>query len=377
MREEPAWASMSATLALSTCEGSSTSSPGSSPGPTVTPCSWSRPRTTRTSRMSGTLRSRLGPLPSRAATMAFGTRFFAPRTRISPSSGVPPWTSRTSSVMRLAFLERGGTDGRRVRWATRVTDGAHAVRKQMVMRPAVGPVNPVRPRVIRRLHMTRAGGRPAGPTMSRVPVRNRPSRPGMRDHVLMTEVSSLTGRLLVATPALADPNFDRAVVLLLDHDEEGTLGVVLNRPTPVGRRRRAGVAGRALAGAPRVVFQGGPVSLDSALGLAVVPGDARGADRDGRSAGAGCTARSAWSTWRRRRNCSPPSWAPCGSSPGTRAGARVSWRTSSSRAPGTWSSRSRVTSPSPIPERLWRSVLRRQRGELAMVATYPDDPSLN
>ena len=34
----------------------------------------------------------------------------------------------------------------------------------------------------------------------------------------MTEVSSLTGRLLVATPALVDPNFDRAVVLLLDHD---------------------------------------------------------------------------------------------------------------------------------------------------------------
>ena len=47
----------------------------------------------------------------------------------------------------------------------------------------------------------------------------------------MTEVSSLTGRLLVATPALADPNFDRAVVLLLDHDEEGSLGVVLNRAT--------------------------------------------------------------------------------------------------------------------------------------------------
>jgi putative transcriptional regulator len=32
---------------------------------------------------------------------------------------------------------------------------------------------------------------------------------------------------------------------------------------------------------------------------------------------------------------------------------------------------------SPSPERLWREVLRRQRNELAMVATYPDDPSLN
>ncbi|HET6856294.1 MAG TPA: YqgE/AlgH family protein, partial [Streptomyces sp.] len=88
----------------------------------------------------------------------------------------------------------------------------------------------------------------------------------------MTEVSSLTGRLLVATPALADPNFDRAVVLLIDHDDEGSLGVVLNRPTPV-------VVGdillpwAALAGSPGVVFQGGPVSLDSALGVAVIPGD--------------------------------------------------------------------------------------------------------
>ncbi|TPM87028.1 hypothetical protein FKO01_58465, partial [Mesorhizobium sp. B2-3-3] len=88
----------------------------------------------------------------------------------------------------------------------------------------------------------------------------------------MTEVSSLTGRLLVAAPALADPNFDRAVVLLLDHDEEGSLGVVLNRPTPV-------VVGdileswAGLAGQPDVVFQGGPVSLDSALGVALIPGD--------------------------------------------------------------------------------------------------------
>lgn len=88
----------------------------------------------------------------------------------------------------------------------------------------------------------------------------------------MTEVSSLTGRLLVATPALADPNFDRAVVLLLDHDEEGSLGVVLNRPTPVDVGDILEGWGD-LAGEPGVVFQGGPVSLDSALGVAVIPGD--------------------------------------------------------------------------------------------------------
>ena len=48
----------------------------------------------------------------------------------------------------------------------------------------------------------------------------------------MTEVA-LTGRLLVATPLLVDPNFDRTVVLVLDHDGDGTLGVVVNRPTAV------------------------------------------------------------------------------------------------------------------------------------------------
>src|SRR3954465_370955 len=87
----------------------------------------------------------------------------------------------------------------------------------------------------------------------------------------MTEVSSLTGRFLVATPPPADPTFGRAVVLLLDHDEEGSLGVVLNRPTPVDVGDI--LEGWAdLTGEPGVVFQGGPVALDSALGVAVVPG---------------------------------------------------------------------------------------------------------
>lgn len=124
----------------------------------------------------------------------------------------------------------------------------------------------------------------------------------------MTEVSSLTGRLLVATPALADPNFDRAVVLLLDHDEEGSLGVVLNRPTPVdvGDILEAWAD---LAGEPGVVFQGGPVSLDSALGVAVIPGGVASGER-APSAGGGCTARSASSTWRPHRNSSPRPSAP-------------------------------------------------------------------
>src|ERR1700746_3500602 len=80
------------------------------------------------------------------------------------------------------------------------------------------------------------------------------------------------GRLLVATPLLGDPNFKRTVVLIVEHEEaEGTLGVVLNRPTqiPVGRVRDQW---RDLVSEPSVVFRGGPVSPSSALALALVPG---------------------------------------------------------------------------------------------------------
>src|SRR5438045_9753914 len=43
--------------------------------------------------------------------------------------------------------------------------------------------------------------------------------------------ASLRARLLVATPVLGDPNFDRTVVLILEHTPEGVVGLVLNRPS--------------------------------------------------------------------------------------------------------------------------------------------------
>ncbi|MBM9508834.1 YqgE/AlgH family protein [Actinacidiphila acididurans] len=192
----------------------------------------------------------------------------------------------------------------------------------------------------------------------------------------MTEVSSLTGRLLVATPRLADPNFERSVVLLLDHDAQGSLGVVLNRPTPVGVGDVL-QPWAALAGAPQVVFQGGPVSLDSALGLAVVPGESRGGEA------------TEVLGWRRVHGAiglvdleAPPELlaAELGS---LRIFAGYSgWgpgQLEKELAEGAWyvveSEPGDISSPAP--EGLWRSVLRRQRSALAMVATYPDDPSLN
>ena len=76
-----------------------------------------------------------------------------------------------------------------------------------------------------------------------------------------------SGMLLVATPALQDPNFVDTVVLLLDVTEEGALGVVLNRPSQV---LVADVLEpwRDVVGEPEVLFRGGPVGTDGALAVA-------------------------------------------------------------------------------------------------------------
>src|SRR5690606_12814505 len=69
----------------------------------------------------------------------------------------------------------------------------------------------------------------------------------------------LVGRLLIADPYLADPNFTRAVVLLCEHGEEGSLGFLLNKPTNLSLPPL--LPDQEL---PNIlVFQGGPVQLDT------------------------------------------------------------------------------------------------------------------
>ena len=77
---------------------------------------------------------------------------------------------------------------------------------------------------------------------------------------------SLRGRLLVAEPTLADPNFHRTVVYLIEHSAEGALGVVLNRPsdTPV---HQVVPTWSPYVSDPKTVFVGGPVSPDAAICL--------------------------------------------------------------------------------------------------------------
>jgi putative transcriptional regulator len=195
----------------------------------------------------------------------------------------------------------------------------------------------------------------------------------------MDEMASqaLAGRLLVATPLLGDPNFRRTVVLIVEHEaEQGTLGVVLNRPTkvPVGQVLEPWTD---LATSPSVVFSGGPVAPNSALAIAHVPGTDEPVG------------------WHPLEG-SVPAMARLGlvdldAPPGLLAPAITSLRVYAGYAG--WSAgqlRSEIDEGAwyvlpaepgdafcPEPGRLWQAVLRRQGGELAYLATYPDDPGLN
>lgn len=77
------------------------------------------------------------------------------------------------------------------------------------------------------------------------------------------------GTLLVASPDLLDPNFADAVVLVLDADESGALGVILNRPSQVPVAAVLEPWADVVAD-PEVLFHGGPVSTDGALAVAVL-----------------------------------------------------------------------------------------------------------
>lgn len=72
----------------------------------------------------------------------------------------------------------------------------------------------------------------------------------------------------MATPLLRDPHFARTVILLLAHGEEGSLGLVLNRPTETPVQTIFPVWQRFVAG-PRVMYEGGPVERSSAMCLGV------------------------------------------------------------------------------------------------------------
>ena len=100
--------------------------------------------------------------------------------------------------------------------------------------------------------------------------------------------TSVTGQLLVATPALRGPPFERAVILVAQHNKDGALGIVINRPldqVPIAQLLAAfGADPAGVTGKVRV-FLGGPV--DPNLGFVLHSAEYRDVDTmdiDGRVA---------------------------------------------------------------------------------------------
>lgn len=169
------------------------------------------------------------------------------------------------------------------------------------------------------------------------------------------------GRLLIATPLLADPNFHRSVVYLFSMDD-GPAGVVLNRPTELAIAD-ALPGWEEAAAPPQVVHLGGPVAFDRAIALGtgghreMVTIDLGVVDLDG---------------------------DPAALEPGSLRvfAGYAGWGADQLRAEideGAWF----VVDGSPLdvldpePSSLWSRTLARQPGKLRRFATYPDDPRLN
>jgi putative transcriptional regulator len=179
------------------------------------------------------------------------------------------------------------------------------------------------------------------------------------------------GALLVAAPTLIDPNFADTVVLILDNDENGALGVILNRPSPVPVVEVLGDWCDVVTD-PDVLYRGGPVSTDGALAVG------RLADSDEEPVGW----RSVFEDFGIVDLDTPVELVD-----GTLGAMRIfagyaGWGAGQLKdeiEEGSWY----VVPSEPDdvfredPTDLWRDVLRRQPGELAWISTRPANPSLN
>jgi len=175
------------------------------------------------------------------------------------------------------------------------------------------------------------------------------------------------GKLLVASPVLDDANFHRTVVLLCLHGAEGAMGVILNRTLEIQVSDNL-PAWSELVASPAVFFNGGPVEPN--LVLAVAQGDSERLSTElepgfglvdlesGPEATPGAFERvrlfagyAGWGAGQLEAEVGEEAWFivdVAGDDAFTEE-----------------------------PETLWREVLRRQRGELQMLAFYPERVELN
>lgn len=183
-------------------------------------------------------------------------------------------------------------------------------------------------------------------------------------------VTSLTGQFLVAGPDLFDPNFRRTVVLITEHTDEGSMGLVLNRPAGVLVSEAAPEL-ETLLGEDAELFLGGPVQPHAIVVLAEFDEPERSAglvtgDLGFLRAESGAEMESVVTAIRRRRVFAGYSgWGPRQLDDEL---ARDDWIVVPAARDDVFTS---------DPDRLWGAVLRRQGGRVALASTMPDDPSVN
>lgn len=181
-------------------------------------------------------------------------------------------------------------------------------------------------------------------------------------------MESLRGKLLIASPTLTDPNFDRTVVLITEHNEDGAMGLILNRPATASVAEAVpDLAWAAPEDDPLHV--GGPVAPDGVIVLAewddprhavvlveddlgFVPGDEPAETLEA-------------AVRRARVYAGHAGWGPGQLEEEI---AEDAWIVEAPRREELFSE---------DPEGLWASVLRRKGREFALLSTMPPDPSLN
>ena len=183
------------------------------------------------------------------------------------------------------------------------------------------------------------------------------------------ELTPAPGVLLVAPPVLSDPNFRRSVVLLCEHGEGGSFGLILNRLLTL----QLGEVLESLTGREEALWFGGPVQPstlhflhrhagDVAGAVPVVDGVYWGGDFDD-------VQRLVWSEAAvadgLRFFLGYAGWIPGQLEAEIEAGGWILARADDA-----------LVFPD-APEKLWSAVLRRLGGEYALLANFPEDPRMN
>jgi putative transcriptional regulator len=176
---------------------------------------------------------------------------------------------------------------------------------------------------------------------------------------------TLRGSLLIAGPQLQDPNFERAVLLIAEHNDDGAMGVILNRPSDATVAEAAPEL-EPMVGGEVTIFAGGPVQPTAGVVLAevteagdpvfgdvvLVPGIEELADVvDGAGRIRVFAGYAGWGAGQLEEELE-----------------RDDWIVDPAVADDVFAD---------DPEALWASVLTRKGGQYALVARMPENPSMN